>query len=141
MRKVAFFAQKGGAGKTTLATQVAVTAQQAKESVVLIDTDPQQSATHWGEVRGFVRELPTPVVVSVAVSALAEALKAAKTDGMTLAIIDTAPHAAAEAAQVVRSAQLSVVPVRPTALDIAALSRSIAIIRAAQTPAGLVLSA
>jgi chromosome partitioning protein len=44
MRSVAFLSQKGGSGKTTLAAHVAVAAGEAKEKVVLIDTDPQASA-------------------------------------------------------------------------------------------------
>ena len=46
---------------------------------------------------------------------------------MTLCIIDTAPHAAAGAAMVARSADLVVIPVRPSAFDLAAAEASIAI--------------
>ena len=48
-------------------------------------------------------------------------LQAAKSDGIELVIIDTAPHAAPEAAAIARAADLVLVPVRPTAFDLAAL--------------------
>ena len=51
MKKIAFLAQKGGSGKTTLAVHTAVAATEAGESVVVIDTDPQKSATVWGSPR------------------------------------------------------------------------------------------
>ena len=42
--------QKGGAGKTTLATHLAV-ALGRNRRVVLVDTDPQRSAAAWWRVR------------------------------------------------------------------------------------------
>lgn len=46
MRKVAFYLQKGGVGKTTLAGNVAYAASAAKRTV-LIDADPQGNSTSW----------------------------------------------------------------------------------------------
>jgi chromosome partitioning protein len=43
--------QKGGSGKTTLAVHVAVAAGEAGERVVIVDTDPQRSASTWGGSR------------------------------------------------------------------------------------------
>ena len=48
MRSVAFLSQKGGSGKTTLAVHIAVAACEAKEKVLLVDTDPQGSAVTGG---------------------------------------------------------------------------------------------
>ena len=45
MKSIAFLSQKGGSGKTTLAVHTAVAAQESREKVFLIDTDPQKSAT------------------------------------------------------------------------------------------------
>ncbi|MET3148778.1 UNVERIFIED_ORG: cellulose biosynthesis protein BcsQ [Xanthomonas axonopodis] len=51
MQIIVIAAQKGGAGKTTLALHLAVEYQRAGKSVALIDTDPQRSAEMWGGLR------------------------------------------------------------------------------------------
>ena len=51
MRVLTMAARKGGAGKTTLATSLAVAAVQAGEVVVAIDLDPQGSLREWSERR------------------------------------------------------------------------------------------
>ncbi len=52
MRKIAFVTQKGGAGKSTLASSVAVAARQAGERVFIIDLDPLQTLVKWSRARG-----------------------------------------------------------------------------------------
>jgi cellulose biosynthesis protein BcsQ len=66
MKTLAFLSQKGGSGKTTMAVHTAVAAREAGAQVVVIDTDPQQSATVWSEAR----KADAPVVVTVAVAKL-----------------------------------------------------------------------
>ena len=48
MTTVAIISQKGGAGKTTLALHLAVAAQDAGRVSLIIDTDPQATASQWG---------------------------------------------------------------------------------------------
>jgi chromosome partitioning protein len=50
-RTVAIISQKGGAGKTTLAIHLAAAATRAGRVSLLIDTDPQASASQWAEWR------------------------------------------------------------------------------------------
>jgi chromosome partitioning protein len=137
MYTVAFLSQKGGSGKTTLAVHTAVAAQESGERTVIVDTDPQKSATSWADAR----QAETPPVAPVAASQLSAVLKAARDDAMTLCIIDTAPHAAPDAARIASLADLVVIPCRPTAFDLAAAGSAVEIVRAAKARAVFVLSA
>lgn len=137
VKKIAFLSQKGGSGKTTLVVHTAVAAHEAGERVVVIDTDPQKSATVWGETRSQ----NAPVVATAAAADLARVLDAAQGERMTLAIVDTAPHAAPDATRIVRAVDLVVIPCRPTAFDIAAAGSAVDIVKAAKVPAVFVLSA
>jgi chromosome partitioning protein len=137
MKIIAFLSQKGGSGKTTLAVHTAVAAHEAGRRVVVIDTDPQRSATVWSEARQAFE----PVVATAAPSELARVLKAARDEKMNLAIIDTAPHAAPEAASIARAADFVVIPCRPTAFDLAAAGSAAAIVNAAKARGAFVLSA
>ena len=137
MKKIAFLSQKGGSGKTTLAVHTAVAAYEASEQVVIIDTDPQRSASVWGDTRSQ----DAPIVATAAAADLGRVLDAACQEMMTLAIIDTAPHAAPDAARIVRLVDLVVIPCRPTAFDIAAAGSAVDIVKAAGVRAVFVLSA
>lgn len=137
MKTLAFLSQKGGSGKTTLAVHTAVAAQERGEHVVVIDTDMQQSAMTWKKARTG----KTPIVVTVSPTTLSDVITAARHDAMTLCIIDTAPHAAPDAARVAAMADLVVIPCRPTAFDLAAAGAAVEIVRAARARAAFVLSA
>lgn len=137
MKKIAFLSQKGGSGKTTLAVHTAVVAQELGERVVIVDTDIQQSATSWGESR----QDGSPMVATASAIELDAVFDAASDEGMSLAIVDTAPHAAPDAARVANHVDLVVIPCRPTAFDLAAVSKAVEIVKAAGVKAVFVLSA
>jgi chromosome partitioning protein len=137
MQTLAFLSQKGGSGKTTLAVHTAVAAQEDGERVVIVDTDLQKSATTWSDAR----QADTPAVAPVAAAALNDVMTASRDDAMTLCIIDTAPHAAPDAARVAALADFVVIPCRPTAFDLAAAGSAVEIVKAAGARAVFVLSA
>ena len=95
MQTLSFLSQKGGSGKTTLAVHTAVAAEESGERVVIVDTDLQKSATTWSDAR----QGDTPAVAPVPATSLDNVMVAARHDAMTLCIIDTAPHAAPDAAR------------------------------------------
>jgi chromosome partitioning protein len=136
MKTLAFLSQKGGSGKTTLAVHAAVAAIEAGERVVVVDTDIQRSASTWSEARSA-----QPPVVATAAADLDAVMTAARHDAMTLCIVDTAPHAAPDAARIARAVDLVIIPCRPTAFDLAAAGSAIEIVKAARARAVFVLSA
>jgi len=136
MRTLALASQKGGAGKSTLVVHLAVEAMNAGETVRIIDTDPQGSSIAWGDARGI-----EPIVEATDAGRIVDALKRAKRDGITFAIIDSAPRASASLAGVLRAVDGVLVPVRPSAFDVATIEQSIRLVVAAGRPGWLVLNA
>ena len=135
---IALLSQKGGAGKTTLSVHLAVAAYGTGERVTLIDTDPQGSATAWGATRGGQH---SPPVVAVDAARLADVMASARHDAMTLCVVDCAPHAGPDAVIVARSVDLVLIPVRPSAFDLAAARQTVEIVAKAKVRAAFVLSA
>jgi chromosome partitioning protein len=134
---IAFLSQKGGGGKTTLAVHCAVAALADGSRVAIIDTDPQGTATRWGQER----KADTPAVAKATAQQLDDVLAAARHDVMTYCLIDSAPHATPSASRVAAAADFIIVPVRPTAFDLAAVPATMAIIQASGKRAAFVLSA
>jgi chromosome partitioning protein len=135
MRSIAFLSQKGGSGKTTLAVHIAVAAAQS-EHVILIDTDPQGSAMAWGQAR----KSKPPIVHRAIPSMLAEALQKAEQEEVTLAIVDTPPHATPGMDIVAGAVDLLLIPCRPSAFDLAAITSSVQVAKAAGTKTAFVLN-
>lgn len=137
MNVIAFLSQKGGSGKTTLSVHTAVAAEASGERVCIVDADPQESATAWGTAR----EAETPFIATAPAGELESVLKAAKDEGMTLTVIDSPPHAAPSASQIARRAELILIPVRPSAFDLAAVPAAVSIVKAAKVKGAFILSA
>ena len=136
MLTIAAVSQKGGAGKTTLALNLAVASELAGYPALVVDLDPQASAAAWSDSR----EAGTPVVVSAQATRLTEVLATAREHGAQLCLVDTAPHAESSALAAARAADLVLVPCRPSILDLRAVTASRDIAALAVTAAVAVLS-
>ena len=104
--------QKGGAGKTMLAANLAA-AMAADRRVCLLDIDPQRSLRRWHEIRA----LPAITFSDVSgwrLRAELERLIAAH-DAL---IIDTPPQVDSEAKLAIRSAHLVLAPLQPSPPDL-----------------------
>lgn len=118
--------QKGGAGKTTLAVHLAAALRAQKKSVVLIDTDPQGSLVYWSRQRGdgaAAAALPVHEVKGWRAKAEIESLKRR----YDIVVVDSPPHAETEAKVVVRAADLVVIPVQPSPMDLWATEPTLAL--------------
>lgn len=119
MKTIALITQKGGAGKTTLAASLAVAAQETGENVAMLDLDPQQSLTAWADNR----KQDTPAVDALdasLVERLPDILPKLEGQGYSLVILDTAGVDTASTRIAMQNADISVIPSRPTTMDIRA---------------------
>lgn len=118
--KIALYNRKGGPGKSTTAICLAVVAAE-KQRVAIVDADPQGSVTAWSRRR----KGDAPRVLAASLLRLPEALAAADAEGYDGSVVDLpGSYGLDEIDALSRSkVDLVVVPVRPTALDLAA-SRS-----------------
>ena len=125
MRTIVVASQKGGVGKTTIAGHLGVMAEQSKEGpVALIDTDPQGSLASWWNER--INE--APLFAQVEISKLPEHLQALAKGGIKLAIIDTPPSVTDMIQQVLRTADLVLIPTRPSPHDLRAVGSTVELV-------------
>lgn len=122
MHVISFVTQKGGTGKSTLAINLAVTAEKAGEKVCLLDLDPQRTSADWYE--GRAAETPA-VVAGEDVPDLPQALKALDKAGYTLAIIDTQGVDTHGTRGAMGAADLCLIPVRTSEADIKATKATV----------------
>jgi chromosome partitioning protein len=132
--------QKGGAGKTTLAAQLAVAWSRRGLKVAALDIDPQGSLMKWHEVRtASGRDGAGPEVSKIGGWRVpAEVDRLRKTND--LVIVDSPPHADTEAKIAVRSADLVLVPVQPSSMDVWATGQTLTLAVAERVPALVVLN-
>ncbi|MCW6512275.1 ParA family protein [Lichenifustis flavocetrariae] len=136
MKIVAIISQKGGVGKTTLATALAVASEAHGRQSAVFDLDPQASATFWKDMRAA----EAPAVASVAASRLGHMLKAAEEGGCQLAIIDAPPFAKDIAFEAAQRADFILIPTRPAVLDVMAMTKTLELVKHYAKPAAVVLT-
>ena len=136
MQVLSLVSQKGGTGKTMLATHLSVEAERHEHTVALIDLDPQASAANWGDHR----ESDSPVVVATPASRLKHCLEIAQNNGATLAVVDTAPHTEASTLEIAKASSLVIIPCLPSLADIEAIETTATLVKIAQKTARVVLN-
>lgn len=123
MEVIAILNQKGGAGKTTLATNIATKLHLDNEKVLLIDSDPQGSARDWHAAGSS--EIP---VIGIDRPTLEKDVQKVSSN-FNWVIIDGAPQLADMAISAIKCASLIIIPVQPSPYDIWASADLVEIIK------------
>ena len=126
-RRILVINGKGGCGKTTIATNLAVAYANRGTQVALLDNDPQASSTFWAEQREA--DLPTiPVVAKHERPSMyqTQAFQHRLPEGTDIVIVDGHSNARGrDLESLLRQADLILVPMLPSAIDIRAGGRFI----------------
>jgi len=136
MHVVGVLSEKGGSGKTTIATNLATAFHLDGAETLLVDADPQGTARDWGAAS----DADTPVVAGVDRPSLDEDVPRLGSR-FDLVVIDGAPRLHEVLVSAVQASDLVLVPVRPSAADIWSAETIIEACRAYDVPARFVVSA
>jgi chromosome partitioning protein len=114
---IAVAQQKGGAGKTMLAAQLAVALAESA-TVAVLDIDPQGSLTIWGKLRATAPKAAQKITCATTagwrLTTELDRLKSAH----DIVLIDTPPVIDTDARRAIRAADLVLVPLNPSPPDL-----------------------
>jgi chromosome partitioning protein len=122
---LAVIALKGGSGKTTVATHLALGAHLRGVDTLLVDIDPQYSAR---DILG-ARDAPGPACVTSSGRNVLAAQFGALAQRKDLLIIDTAAGDVEAVSEAIVLADHALMVVRPTLIDLSGLARTLTIVR------------
>ena len=115
MRTILVASSKGGAGKTTIATNLAAYFAVDGKATALLDADPQKSSTHWCEKRAALETAVLPIDGSK------RGWDKHLPDGVQRLVVDARAGAMAEDLEAFLDiAHAVVVPVLPSTIDLEA---------------------
>jgi chromosome partitioning protein len=114
--------EKGGTGKTTIATNLALMRMQRDGEVLLVDADPQPTATTWCSFRDHNNHLPRILSVQKTGKSTASDIKSLA-DKYKNIVIDTGGRDTVEMRAGLLISDIAIIPLRPSQFDLWTLSK------------------
>jgi chromosome partitioning protein len=136
MKTIALINTKGGVGKTTLASNLAVCAAQSGRRVAMVDLDPQHSLASWWRRRGATEN---PCIFSDAATAQ-DAVEALRLDGWDYCFLDSPPSALLLIQEAIAAADVVVIPVKAGGHDVDAMRDALRLTHHSLKPYAIVIN-
>ncbi|MCS4054068.1 ParA family partition ATPase [Salinibacter ruber] len=119
MTTIGLVQQKGGVGKTTIATNLAATLQSRGYSALLVDADPQGTARDWAAKSEDIG------LTTVGVDRPVVHEELPSIEGFDVAIVDAVGKLEKMTISVIKASDLALVPIQPSAADLWAVGQVI----------------
>ena len=132
--------QKGAAGKTTLAAHLAVALFNRTARVAVVDSDPQQSLADWHRRRTEIRPRLDDIELHTASEWRAASEMRRLRKDFDYVVVDSPPHRELSAKAGMRNADLLLVPVQPSPMDLWATDSIMNLAKRENTPCLVVLN-
>lgn len=136
---VAFANSKGGVGKTTLSTSLAVYLAATGKRVGVVALDPQSDLIEWHKRRTQAGHDPS-VDVFRGADGLEDAARLSEDAGLDVVIVDCPPHLFEDVEQALAKADLVVIPVKGGGFDVMSKDSIMASVAALRVPHLIVIN-
>lgn len=137
MKILAVLNEKGGTGKSTVATNLATALHRSGHRVAILDCDPQGTTRDWRDASPPDADLP-PVLGVDRPQMLSSSLQAVDAD---VVVIDGPAKAEAMSAAIVRAAQVALIVIQPSGPDLWASGAVVKLIQAKRDVGGQIAAA